>query len=227
MEGSTIRRRIWAVVPIAVFLLIGCNQAEQQVQELSEDYEITMATEEATEEEREELLALEHEQIDHMLMYIRESLDEEEAESVSIPQSNSPHRLRASGTSSVELETQYDPDENDHPFHIKRHFSFAYELEESDVDLAVADDEELPSFVEIDQEASFITGMIPGLEWHELTAQVSPVGQQDSQELSFSTIGEWRGEFIYEDQKVVFSEEDEWAGIMSVEEWTQDQLSQF
>lgn len=200
--------------------LSGCNQGEQQVHQLGEKYAITMATEEATEVEPEELLELDVEQVEHMLMYIRESLDEEKAESVSL--SNPPHRLRAGGTTSVELETQYDPDENDHPFHITRHFSFAYELEESNVDLALAEDEEFSSFAGIDQEASFITGMVPGLEWHELTAQVSPVGHEDSQELSFSTIGEWRGEFIYEDQKVVFSAEDEWAGVMSVEEWTQD-----
>ncbi|GAK01442.1 hypothetical protein JCM19055_4605 [Geomicrobium sp. JCM 19055] len=117
---------------------------EQQVQQLGEEYAITMATEEATEEEQEELLELDVEQVEHMLMYIRESLDKEKAESVSL--SNPPYRLRAGGTTSVELETQYDPDENDHPFHIKRHFSFAYELEESDVDLALAEDEELPSF---------------------------------------------------------------------------------
>ena len=197
----------YSIFLLLTFGLIGCNQLENEVEELEQEYGIEIHIDELGDRDPNKIASFDRDQIETILSYVRDFKEEEQKEG------HSSHIF-----SSALLESYPSSNtEEDRAVDLFRLFLGTTEEE--------VDAEKINLMASINfysdrdvLEVALVTSEkigLGGLFWENSEERVVEANQEQAE---FYIEGEWFGEFIYEGKVLSFTEPNTWTFIVTEED---------
>ncbi|EZH64855.1 hypothetical protein DH09_20290 [Bacillaceae bacterium JMAK1] len=197
------------------FLLAGCSNANEEIRELGEEYELTLVVMEDTMLGSDDLVELDYDESEELLQYIRHSLDDGPQQGdrdVAIePKLKEPVEEAGVASSHTSYLDEMSEDEG-HQSGFNRNVHFNYTLQQGA-------DSITPSTLELSELHSYASGM-PGVDW--IHANTSASFDENTEEVSFYTTGQWEVHFLYEGNEIWMEVPDDWIVPLQSEEILED-----
>ncbi|GAK00214.1 hypothetical protein JCM19055_3294 [Geomicrobium sp. JCM 19055] len=206
IRRGSIRYVMKTLSSIAAFILLtGCSNATEEIEELGEKYGLTLVVMEDTLLGSDDMVELDYDEAEELMQYIRQSLDEGPQQGdgdVAIePKLKEPISEAGDSSTHTSYLDEHLPD-------LERSVQFNYTLQQGAESIT-------PTTIELSELHSSASGL-PGVNWVHVNTSAS--FDDNTEEVSFYTSGNWEVHFLYEGNEVWMEVPDDWIVPLQSEE---------